>query len=76
MQVRHDEQDRGLGVVNPDVEEWSRARMTDVALLRMELPDEAIGHSHHEEEEIRLRGVIIKFEVIERGENRLAAFPW
>lgn len=68
--------DRGLGIVQADVGSWSRIRLSDVALLRVQLPDTAMGYLHEDEEEVRVRGAVRDFEVIERGETRFVAFTW
>jgi hypothetical protein len=69
-------EDRGLSVVGAKPEAWSKVRLRDVALVKVRLSADAVGHLEESEEEVRVRRGIEAFEVVARGEERFSAWNW
>lgn len=69
-------EDKGLSVVGAKPEAWSRVRLRDVALIKVRLSPDAVGHLEDSEEEVRVRRGIETFEVVARGEERFSTWNW
>jgi hypothetical protein len=71
-----DDLDNGLGVVGAVASDWVNLQLSDVALLKVNLPFGATGHPQDDEDEFRVAGELREFEVIATGEARFKTWPW
>ena len=68
--------DNGLGIINPDFQEWANVKLSEVALFKVKLSKGYFGHDHSDEEEVRIKGAVNDFEVVTKGQEVFDEMSW